>query len=203
MTRIVPDRAGIGVFRLIGMGLGWPRDQMAGSVRQWRRHEYTHSVASHRDRAIDIRRGDGDKSRNRYISIAQAESSVVPASTGVRNNTGSLLIIGHASKALPEVPASFDYSSSSTYPHLTPPPSLSSRHQPLHPIINNNHRLVQRFHRQRPRHTKHNQIHISKPQSLPCIKRYPPSQTSLPQLKTITHTSLTTQWHAKLTQNQK
>ena len=38
MTRSVPDRAVIGVFRLIGMGLGWPRDQMAGSVRRWRRH---------------------------------------------------------------------------------------------------------------------------------------------------------------------
>jgi hypothetical protein len=44
MTRIVPDGAGIGVFRLIGMGLGWPRDQMAGSVRQWRQHQHTHSV---------------------------------------------------------------------------------------------------------------------------------------------------------------
>ena len=53
MTRIVPGRAVIGVFRLIGMGLGWPRDQMAGSVRQWRQHEHTHSVTSHRDRAID------------------------------------------------------------------------------------------------------------------------------------------------------
>jgi hypothetical protein len=58
MTRIVPGRSGIGVFRLVGMGLGWPRDQMAG----WRAPSVnngdsmsipTLNVTSHRDGAID------------------------------------------------------------------------------------------------------------------------------------------------------
>ena len=50
-------------------------------------------------------------------------------------------------------------------------------------IINNHHRPVQHFHRQHSRHTEHHHTHNSKPQSVPCIKRYHPSQTSLQELK--------------------
>jgi len=135
MTRIVPDRAAIGgvfVFRLIGMGLGWPRDQMAGSVRRWRRRWYIHFVASHRDRSIDKCRDGGRIPRNQYTSQSPYRLIGRSCLHSGRNNTGSLLIIGHASKALPWVPASFNYSSSDL---TSPSPSLSSRHQPLHPII--------------------------------------------------------------------
>lgn len=60
------------MLRLIDMGLDWPRDQMAGSVRRWRRHQYTHSVMQRRDRAIDVGGCDGDKSRNQNISRHQS-----------------------------------------------------------------------------------------------------------------------------------
>ena len=138
LTCIVPGRAAIGGSpsthwcrpRLNLGGLVCPRDLMVGSVR-WRATSSAHSDGHRRDWAIA---SSPDFFARDHVIVAiegSGGSSSVDSSPSPRSclpvvtTPASLLIAGHASKALPEVPLSLtrallNLTSTSSSAFLTP-----------------------------------------------------------------------------------